>query len=58
MRYLYVESNKNDMNKLIYKTETDSQTLKKKLMVTKRKGREEGWIGSLGLAYVHYCIWN
>ena len=46
------------MNKLIYKTETDSQTLKKKLMVTKRKGREEGWIGSLGLAYVHYCIWN
>ena len=27
-------------------------------MVTKGKGGEEGWIGDLGLAYAHCCIWT
>ena len=33
----------NDTNELIYKAETDSQTLENKLMVTKRERRGEGY---------------
>ena len=40
---LYVESRKkNDTNKLIYKTETDSQTLKTNLWLPKGKHGGEG----------------
>ena len=38
--HVYVESN--DMNELIYKTETDSQTSKTNLWLPKEKGRGEG----------------
>ena len=44
---------KKDTNELIYRTETDSQTLKN--IVTKGdrwRGRED-WTGDLGLAYAH-----
>ena len=41
---------KNDTNELIYKTETDPQTLKTSLWLPKGKG------GDLGLTYTHYCI--
>ena len=34
---LYVESKKKDTDKIMYKIETDSQTLKKENMVTKEK---------------------
>ena len=53
-----MESKKNDTNELIYKTETDSQTLKTNLWLPNGTGGAEGWIGSLGLAYAHYHIWN
>ena len=36
--HLYVESEKNDTNELIYNTETDSQTLKANLWLPKGKG--------------------
>ena len=40
LNHLYVESKKKkDTNKLLYKTEIDSQR-ENKLMVTKRKGRQ------------------
>ena len=55
--HLYVNSKKKkDKNELIYRRETDSQTLKTNLGLTKRTGGTEGGIG--GLAYVHYCIWD
>ena len=45
------------MNELIFRTETDSQTLEKtknkKLTVTQGTGRRERWTGGLGLAYVN-----
>ena len=39
-----------DTNKLIYKTETDSQTLRTGLWLPWGWVVGEGWIGSLGLA--------
>ena len=47
---------KNDTNELIYKTKTDSQTLKTNLWLPKGKGREEGRVRSLELTHVHYYI--
>ena len=38
MAYMWNLKFKNDANKLIYKTETDSETLEKKCMVTKGEG--------------------
>ena len=56
------EKNKHHMtsltNKLTYKPETDSQTLKNKRVVTKGDRSEEGWVEGFGLAYTHYCTWN
>ena len=46
------------INELIYKTETDSQTLKTNLWLPKWTGRGEGGTGGLGLAYAHCGIWN
>ena len=47
---------KNDMNKLIYKTETDTQTEKINLGLPKENdGREEKMV-SLGITYTHYYI--
>ena len=45
---------KNDTNELIYKTETDSQDLKNKLMVTKgeRRGRDIVGIKRHRLLYI------
>ena len=40
--HLYVESQKNDTNELIYKTETDSQTQKTNLWLPKGKAEGEG----------------
>ena len=40
-----------DINELICRTETDSQTLKN-LWLPKETG-EGGWTGGLGLAYIH-----
>ena len=40
--HLYVESKRNDTNGLIYKTETDSQTLKTNLRLPKGKGEGQG----------------
>ena len=47
----------NHINDLIYRTKMDSQTQKTNWSL-KGKGLGEGWIGSFGLAYEHYCIWN
>ena len=47
---------KNDTNKLIYKTETDTQTEKINLGLQKENdGREEKMV-SLGITYTHYYI--
>ena len=46
---------KYDKNKLIYKTETDSQTYKTNLGSPKRKGGGVGWIRSFGLADTNCC---
>ena len=54
---IYMNSKKMIKNELIYKTETNSQT-SKTVIVTKGERWGEGWIGGLGLAYAHYCIWN
>ena len=44
--HLYVEYNKNDTNKLIYKIEIDTQTQKNNLMVTKwERGRGRNELG-------------
>ena len=51
--HLYVESKKNDTNELIHKTETDSQTSMTNLQLPMEKGREAGYIRSLGLTYTH-----
>ena len=40
--HLYVESNKNDIEGLIYKTETDSKILKPNLGLPKRKDGGRG----------------
>ena len=40
--HLYVKSKKNDTNELIYKTKKDSQTWKKKTMLTTGKGDQGG----------------
>ena len=52
-----MESNKNDRNKLIYKTEIDTD-FENKFMVTKEKHQVEGKVRSLGLTYTHYCMEN
>ena len=54
----YAESKKkkNDTNKLIYKTETDLQTLKRNLWLPKVKDWGERQIRSLGLTYIRYYI--
>ena len=44
---------KKDTNELIFRTETDSQTLKISFWLAKGTGRGGGWTGSLGLAYAH-----
>ena len=52
--HLDVKPFKNDTNKLIYKTETGSQTQETNLWLQKGKGR--GQIRSLELTDTHYCI--
>ena len=55
----YMWNLKNDINEFIYKTETDFQTLE--TTYGYQRGQVwgvEGWIGGLGLAYAHHCIWN
>ena len=47
---------KKDTNELIYKIETDSQTLKTNLWLPKGKSGGEGKIRSLGLTDMHYYI--
>ena len=47
---------KNDINKLIDKTEKDSQISKTNLWLPKGKHGEEGQIRNLGLTYTHYYI--
>ena len=47
-----LKKNKEDTNQFIYKTEKDSQTQKKKIMVTKEKGGSD----KLALPYIHYYI--
>ena len=42
--HLYVESKKNDTNELIYKTDTDAQTLKTNLRLPKGKSAGRGGI--------------
>ena len=42
---------KKGTNKSIFRTETDSQTLKTNLWSPKRTGVGEGWAGGLGLAH-------
>ena len=51
---------KNYINEFIYKTETDSQTLKTnfQLLKGKRAGLGGGEIRSLGLTYLYYYIQN
>ena len=46
---------KDDTNELIYKAETDSQTQKTNLKLTKQKGMEIH-VGSLGLVDINYYI--
>ena len=41
-------------NELINETETDSQTQRTDLWLSRGKGMQEGWIGSLGLADANY----
>lgn len=49
---------KKDTNELIFRSDKDSQTLKTHYGYQRGQVREEGWIGGLGLAYVHCAIWN
>ena len=44
---------KNDINELISKTETDTQTQKMNLWLPRRKGGKEVQIGNFGLTYTH-----
>ena len=44
--------------KCIYKKETDSQTLKTNIWLPKGRVVGKGWVGGLGLAKAHFCIWN
>ena len=48
---------KNDINKVIYKTETDSQILKTTFWLPKRKYGGERQIRSLGLTYTHILLY-
>ena len=43
--HLYVESNKNDTEELIYKTETNSQILKANLVTKKETGEGKDKLG-------------
>ena len=47
---------KNGTNELIYKIETDSQTLKTDLWLPKGKGGGKDKFRSLELTYIHYYI--
>ena len=47
---------KHDTNKLIYETETESQTQRTDLWLPMGRGLEDGWIGRLGLADANYYI--
>ena len=47
------ELKRKDTNELIYKTETHSQTLNPKLMVTKGNGLGYGYTGCLEMAHAH-----
>ena len=53
---LICEILKNGVNKLIYKTETYSQTSKTNLWLPAGKACGEGKIRSLGLTYTHYYV--
>ena len=43
-------------NELVYEMETDSRTQNR--LAAAKPEREEGWIGSLGLADGNYYVWN
>ena len=51
---------KNNTKELIYKAETNSQTLKTNLQLPKGtgKGGGKGWTGGLGVSYANYYVWN
>ena len=49
---------KYDTKESIYKTETDSQTQRPRLVIAKSEGLEEEWIGSLGLVDSSWHIKN
>ena len=52
----YMWKLKYDTNALIYKTETDSQTLKTDLWLPRGRGEREGWTGNLALVDAKYYI--
>ena len=39
-------------------TENKIMNLEKRLVVSEGEGEGVGWIGSLGLIYADYCLWN
>ena len=39
-------------------TEKEIMDLENRFVVAKREGERVGWIGSLGLIDVDYCLWN
>ena len=55
--YLYLE-HKNDTNKIIWRTEVDTETLKTNLWLPKGTEEGEGCTWSLGLTYADGGIWN
>ena len=55
---IYMWNKKKNIDKLICRTETDSQTLKTNLRLPKGTGGGERWTRGLGLAYAHIGLWN
>ena len=39
-------------------TEKKLMDLENRLVVAKRKGKRERWIGNVGLIDANYCIWS
>ena len=52
----YMESKNNDINKLISRTETDSQTQKTNVQLPKGKGGKKREIRNLRGTYTYYYI--
>ena len=56
MMSLICGSKKNDTNELIYKMETDLETLKTNLLLPNGKEMGGGQVRRLGLIYTHYYV--